>query len=229
MENKLKSTMKTSKDPLGEKVSVEKAKKRINKRKERQKKYVFLDLETGGLNDSKIGKKFGRDYYPILQIALIVTDKNYKEIAKPLNLIIKQTEKDLEKVSDWSREQFKDTLMKECLQSEISLDQAEEKIIDFLKGNNINEKEAYLAGNSIRLDRDFITSQMPNLNDFLHYRMLDLTSLRLFMSDIYGQENIKIKKAGTHDALTDIRESIAEAKYYKNFTKKPKISRKNKP
>ena len=94
MENKLKSTMKTSKDPLGEKVSVEKAKKRINKRKERQKKYVFLDLETGGLNDSKIGKKFGRDYYPILQIALIVTDKNYKEIAKPLNLIIKQTEKD---------------------------------------------------------------------------------------------------------------------------------------
>tara|TARA_B100000700_G_scaffold178953_1_gene197604 strand:+ start:4168 stop:4830 length:663 start_codon:yes stop_codon:yes gene_type:complete len=216
MKNKLKSKMKTSKHNIGEKVTVEKAKERMDRRKERLKRYVFIDIETGGFNDVKINNQFGREYYPILQIAVVLTDKNYNEIAEPLNIIIKQNEEELSKCSDWSKEQFKDTLMKDCLKSEITLSEAENRILEFLKDNNIKEKESYLAGNSIRLDRDFITVKMPKLNGYLHYRMLDVTALKLFMNDVCSSD-LEFKKVGTHDALSDIKESIKEIKYYKDL------------
>lgn len=108
--------------------------------------------------------------------------------------------------------------MIECPKSKISLEQAEKIIVNHLEKNGINPKEAYLAGNSIRLDKSFIGKQMPSFNSKLHYRLLDISSLKIFFGLNYGDEAYLSKKT-SHDALEDIRESIAEMKFYSRFLK----------
>lgn len=182
-------------------------------------RYVFIDLETGGLDDVIIDGKMGCQYYPILQIAVIVTDGYYRELSEPLNIVIKQNESTLKnRLSEWSKEQFKDTLVPKCLSSKTSIVAAQRMVLEYLDGLGIDKRKAYLAGNSIRLDRNFIAAQMPDLNQHLHYRQLDISSLKLYFSNQYGDRAYMPKKT-SHDALSDIRESVDELRFYNGILK----------
>lgn len=192
------------------------------KKKSQGQYIVGIDLETGGLNcatnssDPIIPKDMtGAHFYPILQIAVIVYDNDFKEVAEPLNIIIHHTKEDLDnKVGEWSKKQFKDTLMIQCPESDISLKKATKMVVKHLKEIGVNKENlGFLFGNSIRLDIEFIVAQMSELDDVLHYRLFDVSTLKTMFHFMFGDAASFDKKA-THDALDDIRESRDELQFY---------------
>lgn len=202
-----------------------------------QVRLIGIDKETGGLNcarnrDDKripVGQT-GADFYPILQIAAIVYDGYFNQIGEEIDIIIYQDEETLkDRVGDWSTEQFKDTLMIQCPKSDVTLEEAEKLIMDHLEKVGItNNKSAFMFGNSIRLDMEFLVAQMPQLSEYFHYRLIDVSTLKSLFSSIFG-EYAYFKKQASHDALDDIRESMAEMKFYlDNFIVSPEEFIRNK-
>lgn len=190
-----------------------------------EKKLVWIDLETGGLcgpvGDDCPGvppETLGADHYVILEIAVHITDRDLNLLDKGLRVVVFHTPATLEKhVGKWSKEQFKNTLLLECQNpNHPSLKEAEEMVLDYLKDHGVTERESPLCGNSIYLDRRYIETQMPGLNAHLHYRQLDVSSIGEAISRWYPKEfSDSPEKAGEHSALTDIRESIEELRYYR--------------
>lgn len=182
---------------------------------------IHIDLETGGLNTSHNDKdplipegKNGAQHYAILQIAVIVTDGYLNEVGEPLDIVIHHSNEYLDKhVGEWSKNQFKDTLMKQCPSSTVSLKEAEKMVLSHIKKLGVEPKKCFMSGNSIFLDRSFISEQMSELDNFMHYRQLDVSSFKVAMGMLYGDQAY-YKKQQTHDALEDIRESIAEIKFF---------------
>lgn len=187
--------------------------------------FVFGDAETGGLNGVLENGELGMQYYPIFEWAFIVTDHNLNEIGEPLHLIINQTTSEIEKSSKWAVDAHtKSGLLDKVKSSCITLEEAEEKIIEHLKSLGIdayNRKEktgAVFAGNSIMFDRSYMMCQMPRLHEYLHYRQLDVSALalatRAWRPEL--EEKALAVKQYKHEALADIRESIAELKVYRS-------------
>lgn len=184
---------------------------------------VGIDKETGGLNDNYKeedpnieGKKNGASHYAIMQIAVIVYNGLFEQVLEPLNVIIYHSKEDLDKrVGEWSKEQFKDTLMLQCQESKITLEMAEEMVLEHLSKLKTNEKSVfYMVGNSIRLDYEFMSAQMKKLKEKLHFRLIDVSTLKTLFTILYGIRITQFSKAGSHDALTDIKESMAELEFY---------------
>lgn len=191
---------------------------------------IGIDKETGGLNCSRnrhdenipIGQT-GADFYPILQIAAIVYDGYLKQLSEEINIIIYHDEEHLDThVSEWSKNQFKNTLMIQCPKANLNLQEAEELIISKLEKVGItNNQSAYMLGNSIRLDMEFLVAQMPALEEYFHYRLLDVSVFKTIFGFIFG-EAAHFEKECSHDALIDIKESVAELKFYlDNFVVSP--------
>ncbi len=187
---------------------------------------VFLhgDLETGGLDGLLSCGNLGAAYYPIFEIAVIVTNNDLKQLGEPLRIVIHQSETEIAKSHEWAIKQHtKSGLLDEVRASKISLEQAEQMVINHLKDLGINKYDrkkrtgAIFSGNSIKFDRNFMNNQMPNLDEYLHYRQLDISVLALAARAFYPEleKSISSKKKYTHLALDDIRESIAELKAYK--------------
>lgn len=186
---------------------------------------AWIDFETGGLcgashmDDSRIPEgSDGARHYAILEIGVHVTDANLNIIDPGLQIIIYHDQKSLdERVGDWSREQFKNTLMIECQNTNHpTLQDAERMVIDYLESHGVVEGKSPLCGNSIYLDRRFIETQMPDLNRFLHYRQLDVSSVGEMVARWYPEVHQAMpEKNGNHEALGDIRESIKELSYYR--------------
>lgn len=111
-------------------------------------------------------------------------------------------------------------LTEACLKSNITVGDAEHTLLNFIK-EHVTEKASPLAGNSIYMDRMFLKKYMPTLNEYLHYRLIDVSTIkeicRRWNPDLY--KSIP-KKEYTHRALQDIKESVEELKFYKqNFLK----------
>lgn len=186
---------------------------------------AWIDLETGGLpgasskDDPLIPKGAdGAIQYAILEIGVHVTDKDLNLLGEGLRLVIHHSTAELnERVGQWSRDQFADTLMLECSNpGNPTLEQAEQQVIEYLKVHGIEAGKSPLCGNSIYLDRRFIETQMPELNGFLHYRQLDVSSVAESLSRWYPEIwDKRPEKKGSHSALVDIRESIEELRYYR--------------
>lgn len=182
-----------------------------------QKKYnhdrlVWIDLEMTGL-----------DYYNdvILEIATIVTDGDLNVIATGPTLIIHHPDEVLEKMDNWCTEQHSKTgLYKAVQESTVTLEQAEDATLKFLE-KHCKKGTAPLCGNTVWFDKLFLKKDMPFIYDFLHYRIVDVTALKV-MLNLWTPETIHFKKENTHRALDDIKESIAELKFYKeNFISIP--------
>jgi len=192
--------------------------------------FIGIDKETGGLNDADnsddknipVGSNCSR-HYAILQIAVIVYNGLFERLSKePLDIIIYHSAEDLDnRVGDWSKEQFKNTLMIQCPDSNITLEQAEKMVIQHMTELGINKgDEVYMLGNSIRLDFEFMSAQMKNLKDMFKYRLLDVSTFKTLFTALYGRKIANFEKGGTHDALRDIEESVAELEFYlKHFIK----------
>lgn len=173
---------------------------------------LWLDLEMTGL---------GPEHNTILEIASLLTNNNLDIIARGPALVINQPESVLETMNDWCKKQHaKSGLIASVRASKVSLSEAETQTLDFLQAH-CKKDTAILCGNSIHQDRAFLEQHMPRLFDYLHYRIIDVSSIKELIKRWYSQDPlIEFKKSDLHRALIDTEESIEELKHYrKNFFK----------
>jgi len=169
---------------------------------------VWLDMEMTGLDP---------DRERIIEVATILTDGQLNEIAIGPELVIHQPDEVLAAMDDWNKSHHGASGLIDRVKSSTVTDaQAEEQTIAFVNAHVPAKERPVLAGNSIHQDRRFIRRYMPALEKRLHYRMVDVSTIkelarRWFPSLINKQ---KAKKE-THRALDDIRESIDELRYYR--------------
>ncbi len=177
--------------------------------------FVWIDLEMTGLN-------IYTDV--ILEIATVITDGNLNVIAEGPSFVISQPEDKLLRMDKWCVDQHgKSGLMQAVLASNISLEHAEKETFHFIK-KHCSERTGVLAGNTVWQDRLFLQKYMPSIINYLHYRLVDVSTVKEVVKHWYnkeGQQQITstyFKKSDAHRALDDIYESIAELDYYKkNF------------
>ncbi len=165
---------------------------------------VWIDLEMTGLDVEECR---------IIEIAAIITDKNLNIVAEAEPIAIYQDNEIMANMNEWCIKTHAETgLTKRVKESKISLEQAEQMIVDFI-AQFVPYQSSPLCGNSIWQDRRFLGKHMPKIDDYCHYRVLDVTSVKL-LNDYWGGKE-SYHKQNTHKALDDIRESIAELKFYK--------------
>jgi oligoribonuclease len=169
-------------------------------------KLVWMDLEMTGLEPETCH---------ILEIATIVTDGNLRVLAEGPDLVVHNSEAQLETLSDWSRKTFtKSGLLDRVRAATVDCAEAERLTLEFV-AEHCDSGSAPLCGNSIHTDRAFLYSRMRTLHDHLHYRNVDVSSFKEVLRRWYPKDYSPPKKAGLHEALADIRESIAELRYYR--------------
>ncbi len=170
---------------------------------------VWIDMEMSGLNPSTD---------EVLEIAVLLTNKDLDVVAVGPELVIKQSPILFDKMDTWNREHHtKSGLWDLVLSSALSLPDAEKIVLDFLK-QHIGPRQSPLCGNSINQDRMFLMRHMAAVHEYLHYRMIDVSCLKELVKRWYPGGPSAPTKANHHRALDDIRESIAELRFYReNF------------
>jgi len=175
----------------------------------KKKSLVWIDLEMTGLDAT---------HDVILEIATIITDDNLNVIHEAPAMIIHQPESVLNGMNEWCREQHcKSGLTEKVCASTLTLKDAEDATLAILQ--QYCEKDVSpLCGNSIWQDRTFLKAYMPRILDFLHYRMIDVSTIKELIRRWYP-ENVHAEyvKKDAHRALDDIHESIAELAHYRKY------------
>jgi oligoribonuclease len=168
---------------------------------------AFLDLEMTGLDPQRDA---------ILQAALIITDRDLQQLDE-YSCDIWQPESALELMSPFVRDMHeKNGLIARVRASRVDLREAQRQLLSRVAA--YCEYPAVLCGSSIWVDRMFIDRAMPGLAGYLHYRMIDVTSVKLLVERWHGGDKVFVKPtAGEHDALVDIRNSIAELRHYRTL------------
>lgn len=174
---------------------------------------VWMDLEMTGLEPE-------RD--TILEIATIVTDGDLAVLAEGPVFAIHHAKSELDAMDPWCVEHHGSSgLTKRCLESDTTVAEAEKATLGFVR-TWVPEGVAPLCGNSIHQDRRFLMKYMPLLNDYLHYRIVDVSSVKELVQRWYPAEFRFFTKKKSHLALDDVRESIQElAEYRRLFFRKP--------
>ena len=168
---------------------------------------LWIDLEMTGLDPAKD---------KILEVAAIATDMKLNEIAR-FEAIVKVDENLIKKrmVGDfWEKHSSSRDALQAQNQKGQPIETVEKELLKFVAQNFGNE--IYLAGNSIHQDRKFIEKEMPELNQKLHYRMLDVSAWKIYFENALHK---KFVKPENHRALDDINGSIEELKWYLTFLK----------
>ncbi|XP_049872813.1 probable oligoribonuclease [Pectinophora gossypiella] len=171
------------------------------------KRIVWVDLEMTGLDIEK-------DH--ILEIACLVTDAQLNIVAKGPNLIIHQPDDILSSMNPWCVNQHGESgLMEASRKSKISLRDAENQVLKFVT-SHVPEKKCPLGGNSVYMDRLFLRKYMPRFDNYLHYRIIDVSTIKELAKRWYSREFSRIpQKKFKHRSIDDILESIEELKYYR--------------
>lgn len=166
---------------------------------------IWIDMEMTGLDP---------DTCVVLEIATIVTDGQLNEIAEGPSLVVDQADSILDNMNPWCiRQHGESGLTDRVRASTTSLKQAEEETLEFLR-QHTKATASPLCGNSVGQDRRFIEAYMPALAEYLHYRTIDVSTIKELSNRWYPDvENFG--KESDHRALGDIRESIAELRYYR--------------
>ena len=164
---------------------------------------IWLDLEMTGLGDEHV----------ILEVAIIITDEKLNIVDKfpdsELGLAIKRSEQELSKIEPWSLNQHtKSGLLERSKESVCTVDKAQDLILKFIS-ERIKPNKGILCGNSIWVDRKFLKKEMPLLEEYLFYRMIDVSSIKELVQRWYPDVKFP-EKSKTHLAMEDISESIDE-------------------
>ena len=167
---------------------------------------VWIDLEMTGLDT-------GRD--SILEIATVVTDAELNILAEGPELAIAHPLATLEAMDDWNRRQHgKSGLWKRVLEEGVTMAEAEARTLAFLE-RWVPANASPMCGNSICQDRRFLHRQMPALERYFHYRHLDVSTLKELARRWAPQVLGAVSKESAHTALSDVRDSIAELRHYR--------------
>lgn len=183
---------------------------------------VWVDLEMTGLNP---------DTDVILEIAVVLTDDTpaLKQIIHPttneraeLHLIIQHPPHVLDRMNEWCKDHHGASgLTQRVLDSKIQPVEAQEKILEFLEPF-LHEKPFMLAGNSVHVDKQFLQRGMPAFHDLLHYRIVDVSTVKELCRRWYPKAAARVpQKKMSHRALDDIVESLNELRYYQQTIFRP--------
>lgn len=169
---------------------------------------IWVDLEMTGLNP---------DRDSILQIACLVTDAQLEVLAEGPELVIAHPLERLDAMDDWNRNTHQRSgLWQKVLDSGLDMAEAERRTLQFLRPW-VPAGCSPICGNSICQDRRFLYRHMPELERYFHYRNLDVSSLKELARRWAPELAAGFSKAGAHTAMADIRESVAELRYYRQF------------
>jgi oligoribonuclease len=175
---------------------------------------VWLDLEMTGLDVTR---------HVIVEVAALVTDGELVPLDDGIDVIVYQSPAALAEMDDFVRKMHtRSGLVTEIAASTVSLADAGAQALAYIRRHVPDAGVAPMCGNSIGVDRRFLDHQLPELDQFLHYRSIDVSSFkelcRRWYPEVYRK---RPHKAETHRALADVRESIAELQYYREHMLKP--------
>ena len=168
---------------------------------------VWIDCEMTGLD-------LERD--ALIEIAALVTDFDLNVLGEGVDVIIKPPAESLTTMIEFVRNMHASSGLLDALDGGVTLREAEEQVMAYLREHCTPDARPALAGNSVGTDRNFVSRDMPGLDGFLHYRIVDVSSIKELARRWYPRAYYNSpQKAGNHRALADIRESIAELRYYR--------------
>lgn len=174
-------------------------------KEENNNNLIWIDLEMTGLDPHN-------DI--IIEIATLVTDVNLNVIAEGPELAIHQSNQVLDKMDEWNTKQHGQSgLSQRVKESKIDMTTAENLTLEFLK-QYVPANSSPMCGNTICQDRRFLFEYMPTLEQYFHYRHLDVSAIKV-LAQAWKPELAKFEKESDHLAMSDIHASIEELKYYR--------------
>lgn len=168
---------------------------------------VWIDCEMTGLDPD-------RDV--LIEVAALVTDSELNILGDGVDVVIRPPEGSLEHMAPVVRRMHTDSGLLDELEAGVSLAEAERRVLDYVKAWVPEARVAPLAGNSVHADKAFLRLGMPELSEHLHYRIIDVSTIKELASRWYPEARVGAPaKTGNHRALGDIRDSIEELKHYR--------------
>ena len=168
---------------------------------------IWIDLEMTGLDPNK---------ERIIEIATLVTDSDLNILAEGPNLVISQPTEFLDGMDEWNQNQHGSSgLIEEVKNSNVTIQVAEIDTLEFIS-KYLGEKVSPMCGNTVSHDRRFLSKYMPRLESYFNYRHIDVSSFKEAAVRWMNEAQVYEKK-GSHRALGDIKESVAELKFYKEL------------
>ena len=166
---------------------------------------VWIDMEMTGLDP---------EIHVTLEIAVIVTNADLEVIAEGPVIAVARSDEEMARIDDWSlRVHSESGLLERVRRSPVGVAEAERRTLEFLR-EWVGEREAPLCGNSVHQDRLFLRAEMPDLESYLNYRIVDVSSIKELVKRWYPRMPMLVKRR-SHLALDDIRESIEELQFYR--------------
>ncbi len=167
-----------------------------------------MDLEMTGLEPSR---------HVIVEIATLVTDDDLNIIQEGPDLVVHQDEAALAQMDPVVVEMHTRSGLLEAIRtSQMSLADAGAQTLEFIKSHVTEARRVPLCGNSIGMDRRFLAAYLPEIEEYLHYRSVDVSTVKELVKRWYpGLNSTRPRKAGSHRALDDVLESISEMKFYR--------------
>lgn len=178
---------------------------------------VWIDLETTGLDVDDC--MHGVHKHKILEIGMHITDSQFNIIDSGFEIVIHHDKKDLlPLMSEFVLNMHTENgLLEKVKNSTVSLDQAQTMMKMYLESYNIAPKSSPICGNNVSFDKNFLDAQMPEFTSMLHYRKIDISSLKEIVKRVRPEVADLVQKQGKHRGLEDIVESINELKLYQQY------------
>jgi oligoribonuclease len=168
---------------------------------------VWIDCEMTGLS-------LERD--ALIEVAALVTDFELNQLGDGVDLVITPPAEALEQMDEFVREMHTSSGLLAELGAGTTMEDAQAQVLDYVREWVPEPRKAPLGGNTVATDRGFLARDMPELEAHLHYRIIDVSSIKELSRRWYPRAYFNSpKKSGGHRALADIRESIAELRYYR--------------
>jgi oligoribonuclease len=168
---------------------------------------VWIDCEMTGLS---------LEHDALIEVAALVTDYDLNVLGDGVDLVIKPPAAALEQMNEVVTRMHTSSGLIEELDAGLTLHEAEEQVLTYVREHVKEPRKAPLAGNTVGTDRTFLARDMPELEGWLHYRVIDVSSIKELARQWYPRAYFAApEKAGHHRALADITESIDELRYYR--------------
>jgi oligoribonuclease len=174
---------------------------------ERNERLVWIDCEMTGLS---------LEHDALVEVAALVTDSDLNVLGDGVDVVIKPPAPALNQMIDVVRDMHTSSGLLTELESGITLAEAEDAVLTYVRAHVPGVRKAPLAGNTVYVDRGFLARDMKDLDAYLHYRLVDVSSIKELVRRWFPRVyfNTPVKHGG-HRALADIQESIAELKFYR--------------